>query len=244
MIAALGNTHRFIAVDVRGRGRSAYDPDPSHYTPQVYASDMQTLLDHLGIENVALIGTSMGGLMSMLMMKMMPERISGVVLNDIGPSVDKAGLKRIAGYVGKNIPLESWEVAAEVLQNMQGPFFPNFGPDDWMIFAKRTFREMDDGRVILDYDPAIASAFGTGKISLYLRFVMWQLFKSMYAAPLLVIRGQLSDLFSQKTMKTMVNRHPNARAVTIPEVGHAPILDEPDAVRAIAEFLSQCAKGQ
>ncbi len=240
MIAALGDQYRFIAVDVRGRGRSAYDPDPTHYTPQVYIKDMEILLDHLGLKRVALVGTSMGGLMAMLMMKAMPARICGVVLNDIGPSVDKAGLKRIAGYVGKSGPIENWAEAADRLQNMQGPFFPALDADDWMAFARRTFRERDDGQVVLDYDPAIAASFGKGKISLWLRLLMWQLFKSMYASPLLVIRGQISDLFAEKTMSTMVRRHPDARAVTVPEVGHAPILDEPEAVAAIAEFLAYC----
>ena len=242
MIAGLGQQYRFIAVDVRGRGLSSYDPDPSHYAPPVYVQDMKTLLDTLGLEKVALIGTSMGGLMSMLMMKTMPERVCGVVLNDIGPAVDKAGLNRIGSYVGKIEPLENWAAAAKAVQAVQGPLFPKFTDEDWMDFARRTFRKLQDGRIILDYDPAIATSLGKVKAGPLMRFFMWRLFTSMSAAPLLVVRGQISDILANKTMNTMVHRHPDARSVTVPDVGHAPILNEPEALEAISMFLSQLTR--
>ena len=240
MIAALGDRWRFIAVDVRGRGRSAWDPDAGHYAPPVYVQDMKALLDHLGIERAALIGTSMGGLMAMLMMKTMPERVAGVVLNDIGPAVDKAGLRRIGGYVGKSAaPVADWESAARAVAAVQGPLFPGFTHDDWLDFAKRTFRQQDDGRLVLDYDPAIAASLGKVRAGPLMRFAMWRLFRAMSAAPLLVIRGQLSDILGAKTVDKMLHQHPDASAVTVPNVGHAPVLNEPEALSAIAAFLQR-----
>lgn len=240
MIDAIGrDRYRFISVDVRGRARSARDPNPENYAVPTYVGDMAALLGRLGLQKVALIGTSMGGLMSMIMMKAMPERVSGVVLNDVGPRLEPAGLQRIAGYVGAIEPLESWQAAAEAVWHTQESAFP--GKDDafWMAFARRTFREMEDGRVILDYDPAIASSLKKVKAGPITRFAMWRLYKAMYGVPLLVVRGERSDLFSQKTAEKMVSRHPDARLAVVPNVGHAPILDEPEAVSAIAAFLDR-----
>lgn len=242
MIAGLNGKYRFIAVDVRGRGLSAYDPDPKNYAVPVYVQDMQALLAHIGLKKVALIGTSMGGLMSLMMMKTMPELVHSVIINDIGPSIEKAGLARIASYVGKIKPVTSWAEAATALQTMQGSFFPNLGPDDWLGFARRTFRETEDGRFVLDYDPQISQAFGTANAQpikrALMHFTLWRLFKAMYAVPLLILRGQNSDILSPKTVEQMLRRHPDARAVNIPNVGHAPLLDEAESLAAIDAFLA------
>lgn len=240
MIDAIGrDRYRFISVDVRGRARSARDPNPENYAVPAYVGDMAALLDRLGLSRVALIGTSMGGLMSMVMMKAMPERVRGVVLNDVGPRLEPQGLARIAGYVGAIAPLDSWQAAAEAVWHTQESAFPGKGDDFWMDFARRTFRELEDGRVILDYDPAIASSLKKVRAGPLTRLAMWRLFRAMSAAPLLVVRGELSDLFSKKTAEKMVARHPDARLATVPNVGHAPILDEPEAVSAIAAFLDR-----
>lgn len=245
MVDAIGeDRYRFIAVDVRGRARSQYDPNPENYSPVIYAGDMAVLLDTLGLRKVALIGTSMGGLMSMLMMKSIPERISGVVLNDIGPQLETAGLKRIAGYVGDIVPLENWQAAADAVARVQADAFPGKQGQFWMDFAKRTFRELDDGRVVLDYDPAIAASLKKIKAGPVTRFAMWRLFTAMKRAPLLVVRGAISDLFSAKTASLMVRRHPDAKEVVVPNVGHAPILDEPEAVAGISAFLAKLEAGQ
>ena len=245
LIDAIGEErYRFISVDVRGRARSDRDPNPENYTPPVYVGDMATLLDQLGLRRVALIGTSMGGLMSMLMMKTMPDRISGVVLNDVGPKLEPAGLARIGGYVGEIAPLENWQVAADALAQTQGSAFPGKDTDFWMAFAKRTFRELEDGRVILDYDPAIADSLKKIKAGAVTRFAMWRLFNAMKRAPLLVVRGEISDLFSAKTAGLMVKRHPDAKEIVVPNVGHAPILDEPEAVAGISAFLAKLEANQ
>lgn len=239
LIAKLGEDHDIIAVDQRGRGRSEWDPKPERYAVPTYVGDMMRLLDLLGLREVALVGTSMGGLMSMIMMHLAPERITGVVLNDIGPVLEKAGLDRIAGYVGGSAAVASWEEAARLTEQVQKSAFPHYGPDDWMAFARRTWVEKAPGEITLDYDPAIAASLGAIRIGFKERFAAWRLFSKMKPKPLLVVRGEISDLFSAKTAARMVKRHPNAREIVVPGVGHAPILDEPEAADGIKAFLER-----
>ncbi len=239
MIAALPGHYRFIAVDVRGRGRSAFDPEPKNYSPAVYAKDMGLLLDKLGVSRVALIGTSMGGLISLILMRKMPKRIAGVVLNDVGPVVEKTGIARIAGYAGKVRPVTGWESAAEAVKTIQGAAFPDMPEERWMDFARLTYRELPTGEVVLDYDPNIARSLGKVKPGALTNFTLWRLFGGLKKAPLLVVRGETSDILSEKTALEMVRRHPDATLATVPRVGHAPILDEPEAVAAISDFLAR-----
>lgn len=239
LIAALPEHYRFIAVDVRGRALSDRDPNPENYTPATYVGDMAALIDRLGLRQVALIGTSMGGLMSMIMARAMPDRISGIVMNDVGPVLEKAGLDRIAGYAGKTDPYESWQAAANAIARVQGDVFPDYQPDDWMAFAQRTCREGEDGLVHPDYDPAITRTVGDVRPGFFTRRAMWKLFRATRQKPLLVIRGENSDILSVKTAEKMVRAHPDAQLVTVPRVGHAPILDEPEAVSAISTFLTR-----
>jgi pimeloyl-ACP methyl ester carboxylesterase len=238
MIAALPDRYQFISVDVRGRGQSDRDPDTEHYTPVIYVSDMEVLLNHLQLDRVALIGTSMGGLMAMLMMKTMPQRIRGVVLNDVGPAVDKTGLERIASYTSDTEPKAGWDDAAAAMGKVQAGTFPDFGPDQWMALARRTYRALDDGRVALDYDPEITRAVGKLRPGLLMRIAMWRLYRELTKSPLLVVRGETSDILSEKTAAKMIKRHPDARLAIVPRVGHAPILDEPEAIDAIRHFLA------
>lgn len=239
MIAALPGHYRFIAVDVRGRGRSAFDPEPNNYNPVIYAKDMGLLLDKLGIARVSLIGTSMGGLISLLMTRRMPKRIAGVVLNDVGPVVEKEGIARIAGYAGKVRPVTGWESAAEAVKTIQGAAFPDLPEERWMDFARRTYRELPTGEVVLDYDPNIARSLGKVKPGALTNFALWRMFGGLKKTPLLVVRGETSDILSEKTALEMVRRHPDAKLATVPRVGHAPILDEPGAVSAITDFLAR-----
>ncbi|MEZ5985329.1 MAG: alpha/beta hydrolase [Hyphomonas sp.] len=238
MIAALPEQYQFIAVDVRGRGLSDRDKNAEHYSPVTYVGDMAALLDHLKLDRVALIGTSMGGLMSMIMMKAMPQRVRGVVLNDVGPVFEKAGLNRIAAYTSNNEPMAGWDDAARTVGEVQADIFPDYGPEEWMAFARRTYRELSDGRVALDYDPEITRTVGQVRPGLLTRIAMWKLYKDMSKSPLLLIRGETSDILSEKTATKMIKRHPDAQLVTVPRVGHAPILDEPEAVQAIRNFLA------
>ena len=239
MIAALPGRYRFIAVDVRGRGKSAHDPQPDNYDPRIYAKDMGGLLDKLGLARVALIGTSMGGLISILMIRTMKERVAGIVLNDVGPVVEKDGIARIASYAGKVRPVTGWESAADAVKTIQGAAFPDMPEERWMDFARRTYKELPGGEVVLDYDPNIARSLGKVKPGALTNFFLWRVFDATKKAPLLVVRGEMSDILSARTAELMVKRHPDARLATVPRVGHAPILDELQAVSAITDFLAR-----
>ncbi|MGE6698327.1 alpha/beta fold hydrolase [Hyphomonas sp. NPDC076900] len=239
MIAALPGHYRYIAVDVRGRGKSAYDPNTDNYQPPVYARDMLALLDTLGIKRAALIGTSMGGLISLLMARAAPGRVAGIVLNDIGPAVEKAGIARIASYAGKVAPVTDWESAAAAVKTLQGAAFPDMTDERWMDFARRTYKELPTRQVVPAYDPGIASSLGKVKPGVFTSFLMWRLFGAARKAPLLIVRGEISDILSAETAEKMAKRHPDATLATVPRVGHAPILDEPPAVSALAAFLNR-----
>ena len=244
MINALlenGANVRFLAVDVRGRGKSERDTNTTNYSPAIYAQDMVALLDHLRIDRAMLIGTSMGGLMSMVLMTMIPTRIQGVVLNDIGPVLQKEGLDRIQNYVGGTLTKDSWIAAAKAVEEVQKSAFPDYTDEDWMAFARRTYRELDDGRVELDYDPEISRTVKEVRPNIFTNMAMWKLFKSMKAVPLLLVRGEISDLLSDKNAKKMVRKHGNAELITVPSVGHTPLLDEPIVQSALRPFLEQGA---
>lgn len=239
MIAALPRHYRYIAVDVRGRGRSAYDPQPENYKPPVYAKDMFALLDTLGVKRAALIGTSMGGLISLLMIRAAPKRVAGIVLNDVGPVVEKAGLARIASYAGKVAPVTDWESAAAAVKTLQGAVFPDMPEARWMDFARRTYKELPSGEVVLAYDPNIARSLGKVKPGPITNFILWRMFGASRKAHLLIVRGETSDILSADTAEKMAQRHPDARLATVPRLGHAPILDEPEAISAISDFLAR-----
>ena len=233
-LAGLGR--RVIAIDVRGRGQSDWDPEIARYQPATYAMDTLGLLDALGITQCVAIGTSMGGLMAVLMNLMRPGIFAGVVLNDIGPELDPAGLARIRGYVGKSGPIADWADAAARVKAVNGVAFPDADDTFWEDFARKTAREMPDGSIRLDYDPAIAipvqSDAGAAPPDL------WGLFDALAGVPVLVLRGALSDLLAPATVAAMAARHPNLRAVEVPRVGHAPTLSEPTARDALSSFIS------
>ncbi len=226
--------HRVLAFDVRGRGASAYDPDHTRYHPLTYAQDVLDFLDHLGIERAGFIGTSMGGIMSMIIAALAPDRIAAAVINDIGPTVDPAGLARIAGYVGKAKPMQSWAQAARTLRALGAAAFPDRDAAFWDDFARRTCREQD-GEIITDYDPAIAKALLSADNA---PADLWPLFEALCAVPVLVIRGALSDILSPDTLAQMGARHPAMQTIEIANTGHVPTLDEAESQRAIADFFA------
>jgi pimeloyl-ACP methyl ester carboxylesterase len=241
MIAALDLPFRYVSVDIRGRGRSARDPDPANYMPAKYAEDIVRLLDTLKIDRACLIGTSMGGLIAMILMSMIPERICGVVLNDVGPRVEHAGIQRIISSTGTASKYPDWATATETIARAQARQFPDYSTADWAAFARRTCRELENGDVVADYDSAIVSGTAPAKPGRIAQMAMWKLFDRLKPIPLLVIRGELSDVLSVKTAASMVKRHKNALFVTVPAAGHAPFLSEPEAVSALKPFLTEAA---
>jgi len=237
-IAALGR--RVIVPDMRGRGRSANDPDPAHYVPVVYAQDVAKIMDELGAPRAVFVGTSMGGLITLVIAATTPDRIAASVLNDVGPQLNPAGLSRIATYVGHVQPVDSWAEAAERVRATNGGAFPGRVDDEafWLAAARRTFRERDDGRFELDYDPHIALAFADydsdappADLTPY--------FTALAAKPLLSVRGALSDILSEEGVAHMRSVAPGVETVTVEGVGHAPTLEEPDAWDALLDFLAK-----
>lgn len=238
LAARLANRYRVISADQRGRGLSDPDPDPTNYRPDVYVGDMLALLDHLGIDRVVLIGTSLGGLMSMILCSLAPQRVRAMVLNDVGPEVQAAGLDRIRQWVGKLPPPADWADAARQSAVINGPAFPDYGPADWMEFAHRTYRgDPGTGRPVPAYDPAIAQALRQPASSA-VPPDLWQLWDTLPAIPILIVHGLLSDILSALTVCRMAQRHGATRSVSLSNRGHAPMLDEPPAVAAIYDLLT------
>ena len=226
---------RVLALEFRGRGLSEYDPIPARYVPPTYAHDVIELLDKLAIPQAIFVGTSLGGLVTMLMAVMAPGRIAAAILNDIGPEISDAGVDRIKTYVGSGQRFKSWDEAAETIaRNVQA--FENYTHDDWVRMARRNCRE-ENGEIVFDYDMAIALPFNTPSAAP--QFDMWPLFAALAQKPLLVIRGAKSDLLSAAAAEKMQAAAPNMKLAVVPGVGHAPELSEPEAVAAIDAFLAE-----
>lgn len=241
LIKHLAPHYRLIVPDQRGRGLSDYDSDPANYRPDVYAADMFALLDGLGIARAGLVGTSMGGLIAMVMAATRPDRVVGIVLNDVGPQIEAAGLARIQGYVGPMQDAESWDEAAARCAAVNAVALPDFGPQDWLTFARRTCRQTPEGTIRFAYDPAIATST-QGAQPATLPPDLWPLWDALAAMPVLVLRGGHSDLLAAATVSEMGRRHSGPfTSVEVPDRGHAPILDEPAALVALEAFLQSWA---
>ena len=239
LIAATGR--RVLALDVRGRGRSDRAADPMTYQPPVYAKDVLALLDQAGVGRAVFLGTSMGGLITMAATAMAPDRVAAALLNDIGPEVAPEGLARIASYTGQTVEIRSWDDAADYARRTNGAALPHYGPDDWLAFARRVFREGPDGVPVLDYDPDISAPMrAAGKDALVPD--LWPAFRNLAEGrKLLLVRGATSDLLSSDIAGRMREAAPEMKFVEVPGVGHAPMLDEPAARDAILDFLSDAA---
>lgn len=234
-LAAQGR--RVLVPDVRGRGRSQRDPMPEHYHPKVYARDVLRLMDALGVGRAIFVGTSMGGLITMTIAALRRAAIAAAILNDVGPEIGRAGIERIMSYAGKSAPVESWEQAADYVRMTSGVAFPANSDKDWAAFARRTFRD-EGGRPVLDYDPAIMVPAGT-RPPRTRSLVATFLFRRLAAGcPTLLIRGELSDLITREIADRMKRSASSLQVAAVPGVGHAPTLTEPEAVRAIDEFLA------
>jgi pimeloyl-ACP methyl ester carboxylesterase len=230
-IAATGR--RVLALDVRGRGRSDRDPVAANYHVGTYAADVAALMDALGNARALFVGTSMGGLITMTLALMAPARVAAAILNDIGPELHPDGIARIASYVGKPAQIATWDEAAAYAHATNGAAFPHYRDEDWLAFARRTLREGADGRPMLDYDPAIASAVAPGALP-----DLWPLFTSFAAGrPLALIRGRISDLITAEIANRMQAAAPQLEVTEVPGVGHAPMLTEPEAQAAIGRFI-------
>ena len=236
--AAHAGQWRLLVPDFRGRGLSDHDPQPQRYAPPTYAGDILALLAGLGIDRAVFVGTSLGGIVTMLVGGLAPKLISAAVLNDVGPEIDPTGLARIGAYVGQPARFDSWDEAAAELAHKHGPAHPRYGSSDWVRFARRVCRETEQG-IVFDYDMAIAENFRAAQDAPAVD--AWPLVEGLRHVPLLILRGETSDLLSPATGERMRDLHPDAELVTVPGVGHAPDLGEQEARDAIERLLARVA---
>ncbi|MCP9223735.1 alpha/beta hydrolase [Erythrobacter sp. LQ02-29] len=235
----LAGGRRVIVPDFRGRGTSAYAEDAGSYQPLRYTQDVEQLLEAQGIDRVAAIGTSLGGLVTMFLAQRNPGLMAGAVLNDIGPELEPAGLEAIRGYVGQGRSFPTWMHAARALRELHGGSHPTFETEDWLAMAKRTMVLLQNGRISYDYDMAIAEPFRDTNEAEGDQPDLWPAFDALGDIPLLLVRGGLSNLLSADTAAAMARRNPRLDVVTVPDVGHAPLLDEAEARAAIDPWVAQ-----
>jgi len=227
-----------IVIEFRGRGESAFAKDPMTYVPLTYVQDVVAMLDELGIGRFATIGTSLGGLVSMLMAASMPGRLVGAVLNDVGPELESAGLERIRDYIGAGGSQPTWMHAARAFAELNAAVYPGYGIHDWLRLTKRTHKLTPEGRIVTDYDKQIAAPLrvpngDAGGVDL------WPAYRALGDVPLLILRGALSDILARSAGDRMVAELLRARLVEIRGVGHAPTMDEPEARAAIEAWIAE-----
>jgi pimeloyl-ACP methyl ester carboxylesterase len=227
-----------FAMDYRGRGRSDYDLNPANYTVGVELNDVLTVLSALAIGPAVFIGTSRGGILTMLLASVRADVIAGAILNDIGPVIEPQGLMRIKGYVGKLSQPASFEEAAEMLLRLFGAQFTSLTADDWRAFAQRTF-EARDGKLVPSYDPALAQGLAAFDIDQPIP-PLWPQFDALARVPVMVLRGENSDLLSPDTVAAMRGSRPDLQIVEVPGQGHAPLLTEDDIITRIGQFIAAC----
>ena len=237
LASRLAARRRVLCLDLRGRGDSAYAKDPATYVPPNYVSDLEALLDQTGIARFVAVGTSLGGLVTMLFATRHAGRLAGAVFNDVGPEVSGAGLARIGGYVGQGRSFETWMHAARALEESQGEMFPDFAVSDWLTLAKRAMILGSNGRIVFDYDMKIAEPLATPANAAPPD--LWPCWRVLAGRPVLVLRGAMSDILAPETAARMIAEVPEAELVTLPRIGHAPTLDEPLAVAAIERLLDR-----
>lgn len=228
---------RVISVDLRGRGMSGYDPQPAQYLPVVYAADILKMLDQLGIADAVFLGTSLGGIVTMVLAGSDNERIAGALLNDIGPEIDQAGIDRIGSYVGKDARYRDWAEVAKALADRNGVKFPRWSAGDWDRFARRVAREGDDGSIGYDYDMAIAANFHAAAEAPPMN--AWPYYHALEGRPVTILRGEYSDLLDAGIAERMATEISDAELVTVPAVGHTPNLEEPESLAAIERLLAR-----
>jgi pimeloyl-ACP methyl ester carboxylesterase len=233
----LAGDWRLICVDLRGRGESAFAKDPMSYSPLVYVQDIEALIETLALPRMIAVGTSLGGIVTMLLAGTGRTPIAGAIINDIGPVIETAGLARIRGYVGRGGSWPTWLHAARALSETHRAAYPDYGIAEWLGMAKRLCRLTSAGRIVPDYDMRIADPLRVpgGEAG----FDMWPTLGALRDVPVLLVRGGLSDILSEETAQEMARRVPRLERVTLPRVGHSPTLDEPDCEAAIDRLLER-----
>jgi pimeloyl-ACP methyl ester carboxylesterase len=235
-LSAAGELGRDVyTIDSRGRGRSQHDPEWKNYTIVVELNDVLDFMTMKGLNAAAVIGTSRGGLITLLMAVLRPSALGAVVLNDIGPVIDRDGLARIVAYVGR-VPLPAnWKEATDLVMEMNRRQFSTVSPEQWAEFARQVFND-DNGLPAPAYDPKLGNAISLtdGPIP-----QLWPQFAALSHVPVLALRGENSDILSAKTLEEMRVRHPRLDAITVRGQGHAPLLKDQPTIKAIGDFLAR-----
>ena len=231
--------HRVVVPDVRGRGLSARDPNPQNYQPAIYIQDIVGLLDTVGAEQATVIGTSMGGLLGMMMGVGHRGRIAGLVLNDMGPEVDPVGLDRIKGYAGRLPPPKNWDDAVAQTRSMFGSAWPNLSAERWSALTRRGYREDEKGALSVDADPMIGEMLRAAPAATANLWPFWNVLRGI---PMLAIRGAQSDILSAATFAKMKAENPELVQLEVAQRGHVPLLDEPECIAAIDSFLAATSR--
>jgi pimeloyl-ACP methyl ester carboxylesterase len=235
LAAHLAPRYRVVVPDVRGRGLSARDPKFSNYQVPTYLADLMPLFTGLGFQRASIIGTSMGGLMAMVLAAMQPQLVARIVLNDVGPELDPHGLERIRGYAGRSDPVRSWEEAIAQVRAIYASAWPGLSDQRWQRIARVSYRENAQGVPEADADPLIAEPLRDTNAAAP---ALWPLWGALAKVPILAIRGANSDILSAATLARMRREKPDLKALVVANRGHAPLLDEPECVAAIDEFLA------
>ncbi len=240
LAARLAGRWRVIAVEFRGRGESAYAKDPLTYVPLTYVQDVEALLTELAIDRYVAVGTSLGGIVTMLLAGTGRATMVGALLNDVGPEIDPRGLSRIRGYVGKGGSFPTWMHAARAVGESNADVYPDWEIEDWLAMAKRLYRLNSAGRIVLDYDMKIAEPFRVAGNEAGPD--MWRALSSLRDVPTLIVRGARSDVLSAPTAERMLAALDHAELVTVPGVGHTPMLTEPVLQAPIDALLDRATE--
>jgi pimeloyl-ACP methyl ester carboxylesterase len=232
----LQSGRRVLCADLRGRGHSQHDPNWHNYHPGTYLADLLQLLDDAAVERCVFFGTSLGGILTMLTAATQPQRVAAAILNDIGPEVDPVGLARIAQYVGKAPPAHTWDDAVRIVRAAYEFALPGLSDEQWLDHTRRSYTDVN-GMPRLDMDRNIGEAVRAAPAAAAPD--LWPVFDTLKAIPTLVLRGATSDILSAATLEKMHSRKPDLVHVEVPNRGHVPLLDEPEAVMAIETFLAR-----
>jgi pimeloyl-ACP methyl ester carboxylesterase len=231
---------RVIAIDSRGRGESEYDPNPKNYNPIVELADVMAVLNALEIKQAVFIGSSRGGILTMLLAAAHPELIAGAVLHDIGPVIESEGVARIKSYVGKLPQPQNFEQGAEILRGLFATQFPKLTAEQWLSAARRAWK-LKAGKLMLTYDPALSETLADFDSEHPLP-PLWNEFEALARVPVLVIRGARSDILSTATLNAMRVRHPGLESIEILDQGHVPLLEGAELIGQINSFVLRCQR--
>jgi pimeloyl-ACP methyl ester carboxylesterase len=229
---------RVIALDSRGRGLSGYDRNPANYSLPVELADVLAVVTALEALPAIFIGTSRGGILTLLLAAVRPTAIAAAVLNDIGPVIEAQGLMRIKSYIGKLPQPRNFEEGADILRRLFGTQFPKLGQAEWLASAHRAFKE-EKGRLVPTYDVKLANALNGFDAERPVP-ALWKEFDALASVPVMVIRGANSDLLSVATVEAMRERRVALETIEVPDQGHAPLLTDPETIARIVEFVNRC----